>query len=126
MAYSYEQILAAHQQRISDEYAQAAAEFEAARVSENAYGVTEAADRILALDQARTALAARVNFHAASQQQQPQGNKYGLSDDEMEVAKNSHSAGTSDQRIEEYARNKQRYQHARATGQYRDDQGTRR
>lgn len=52
-------------------------------------------------------------------------NRFGLSKDEIEVA-NTHpdSSMTQDQKQEVYARNKQRYQHMRQTGEYRDDQGS--
>ncbi|MCP3382856.1 hypothetical protein NLM31_21040 [Bradyrhizobium sp. CCGUVB4N] len=51
-------------------------------------------------------------------------NRFGLSKDEVEVA-NSHpdSSMTPDQKQELYLRNKQKYQHMRMTGEYRDDQG---
>ena len=52
-------------------------------------------------------------------------NRFGLSKDEIEVA-NSHpdSSMTPDQKQELYARNREKYRHMRATGEYRDDQGT--
>jgi len=124
MAYTYEQILRSQYENIATEQAQQLAELEAGRLAEDAYRTTAAADRILELDKSREALDRRAQGYVASQQAQPQGNAYGLSNDEIEVAKNSHSAGTADERIEEYAKNKALYRHKRATGEYRDDQGT--
>lgn len=124
MAYNYTDIMLAQDERISIEQAQATAELEAARLNEDYPGTLAASQRILELDVQRSALAQRAQQFAASQRAQPQGNKYGLTDEEVEVAKASHGAGTDEERIAEYARNKQRYQHMRATGEYRDDQGT--
>jgi hypothetical protein len=50
--------------------------------------------------------------------QQVQGNRFGLTQDELDIAK---SCNLSD---ESYARNKNLLQYRRATGQYRDDQGS--
>jgi hypothetical protein len=82
-----------------------------------------AADRILAIDTMYNALAARANQYMAHQQAQPRGNAYGLSDDEIEVAKNSHSAGSVEDRIRDYAANKQKLAWMRQTGAYDDSQG---
>jgi hypothetical protein len=127
MAYTYEQILKAQYERIADTHAHLSAELEAARVSEDAYKVTEAADAILALDQQRTALDARAQSFVASQQQHARGNRYGLNQDEIAIA-NGISGGdanlSNDQRQQIYSHNKQRLQYLRSTGQYRDDQGT--
>ena len=65
--------------------------------------------------------------HAATLQPAPGASKFGLSEKEMEIARTL-SPGARDlsdedrQRI--YADNKAKYQHARATGAYRDDQGS--
>jgi hypothetical protein len=115
MAYSYQQILEAQYARIADDHAQAAAELESGRVSEDAYRVTSAADRILELDQQRAALDARAHGFITSQQVQQQGNQFGLSRDEQDIAKVS---GISD---ETYARNKQKMRAMKAEGYW--DQG---
>jgi hypothetical protein len=125
MAYSYEQIMQAQYARIADEQAQAAADLEAGRVSEDAYRVTGAADRILQLDKDREALDRRAQGFIA--QQQPQGNKYGLSKDEQDVARGmfgNDQRMTHDQRERAYAEQKEKLRYMRATGQYRDDQGS--
>lgn len=85
--------------------------------------MNSAADRILQLDALRMALAARANQYVA-RQQVPPGNKYRLNQDEMEVAHGSFGDLPKEERERIYAENKARYQHARATGQYRDDWGT--
>jgi hypothetical protein len=61
--------------------------------------------------------------HAAAMRQ-PQRHPSGLTESEIEIAKASHSFGAPEERIEDYRRNKAKYQHMRATGEYRDDQGT--
>ena len=124
MAYNYEDILRAQYEAKAADRAQALADLEAARMNENAPNIMDAANRIVEIDNSVRSLDNIANSYLASQRAQPQGNQHGLSDEEMDVAKNSHSAGTAERRIEEYARNKQRYQHTRASGQYRDDQGT--
>lgn len=62
--------------------------------------------------------------HAASLQPAVPQNRYGLNKDEVDVARASRSDLPADQAEAEYARQKAKYQHMRATGQYRDDQGT--
>lgn len=124
MAYSYEQILRSQYEGKAADRQMAVAELEAARVAEDPSATMIAADRILEIDKSVSALNVIANQYVASQRAQPQGNAHGLSNEEVEVAKASHSAGTAEERIEEYARNKQRYQHMRQTGQYRDDQGS--
>jgi hypothetical protein len=54
--------------------------------------------------------------------------KFGISPNELGVAKNWTSAPnlSDDDKVQTYLQNKQRYQYAKATGQYRDDQGTQR
>lgn len=123
MAYDWSSILTAQAERIDSEQAEAAAQLEAARHREDASDVMHYSNRILDLDLQRNALAARANNFVAAQQAQPRGNAYGLSNEEIEIAKASHSGGTVQERIEEYARNKQKLQYMRATGEYRDDQG---
>lgn len=123
MAFEHRQIIEAQYQHLANERAAAVAEYENGRISEDSYATMSAAERILEADQKRAALDRIAQTFVASQQRQPQGNKHGLSDEEIEVAKNWTCGGTADQRIDEYARNKQRYQQLRANGRYRDDQG---
>ena len=123
MAYSYEDILKSQYEAKAADRAQALADLEAARLNENAIDTMAAADRILEIDKSVSALNTIANQYVATQQAQPQGNRWNLSNEELEVAKGSHSGGTVEERIEEYARNKQRYRQARANGSFRDDQG---
>jgi hypothetical protein len=124
MAYSYEDILKSQYEQKAADRAQALADLEAARIKEDAFDTMNAADRIVEIDKSVSALDRIANQYVQQSQAQPRGNKWNLSNEEMEVAKASHSSGTAEERIEDYARNKQRYQHARATGAYRDDQGS--
>jgi hypothetical protein len=125
MAYTYQDIMRAQSERIDAEAASAAADLEAARLSRDEYTVHDAASRILQLDAQRMALAARANQYIAGQQAaNPPGNKYRLSQDELDVAHGSFSDLPKEERERIYFENKQKYQTMRATGQYRDDQGT--
>ena len=123
MAYSYEDIIRSQYEAKHTEKAQALADLEAARVAENAFDTMAAANRIVEIDKSVSAIDRIAHQYVASQQAQPQGNRWNLSTEEMEIAKGSHSGGTVEERIEEYARNKQRYRQARADGSFRDDQG---
>lgn len=62
----------------------------------------------------------------ARTQQAPQGNKWGLSNDESEIARNSFGSQdlTNDQREEIYARNKAKYRSMLADGTYSNSQGS--
>ena len=126
MAYSYAQILESQYESIDSEQSQAVADLEAARLAEDAWRTTNAANRILELDKTREALDRRAQGFVASQQAAQQGgNRFGLSETERSVAHNSFTAYdmTKEQKEELYARNRQKYQHMKATGQYSVDQG---
>lgn len=123
MPISYQEILIAQGERIDAEQALAASDLEAARLSGDAYGTNDAADRILRLDAERAALNARASQFVVSQQV-PADNKYRLSQDERDVARSANTDLPVEERDRIYAQNKARYQHARATGAYRDDTGT--
>jgi len=114
MAFSYEQILHAQYEGLNEEEAQAIYDLEAGRHAEDAHRTTKAAHRILEIDKAREALERRASGYAASQQQ-AQSNRFGLSRDELDVAK---ASGISD---EQYAVNKNRMQQMKAAGYW--DQG---
>lgn len=127
MAYSYEEIMQAQAERLQAEHTQASAELESARLYSDPDGVNAAADRILQIDNSMDALRVRAQRYYSAQQSQPQGNKYGLSPDEIEIARGVASGDrrmSNDERERLYAENKSRYQRMRATGEYRDDQGT--
>jgi hypothetical protein len=124
MAYDYSSIMQAQAERIQADAATAAADLEAARHREDSNAVMYHAEQLLTLDAQYAALAQRANTYFAQQQSQPRRHPSGLSDAEIEVAKNSHSHGTVEDRIREYSANKQKLAYMRATGQYRDDQGT--
>jgi hypothetical protein len=141
LSYDYSSIMASQAQRIESELATAAAELEAARHREDAYGVNDAADRILQLDAQRAALAQRANSFAAAQSPTSipgtenlsradaalvgKYQRYGITADNLQVAKGwtGDAHMTDDQKIESYLVNQQKYRQARASGEYRDDQG---
>jgi len=124
MPYDYGSIMQAQAQRIEADQAQAVADLEAARRNEDADGTMYAAGRILELDAQRAALDQRASQYLASQQQhQRQGNKYGLSPDELEIAHGAGGDMSKEEKEELYARNRDKLRYTRATGQYRDDQG---
>jgi len=126
VAYEHQQVIQAQAESLAAQRARALNEYEACRLSEDTDGTMAAADAIVDID-ARAAALSRIACNlAASQQQRPQGNRYGLSRDEIEVAHGLASGDrklTNEQREEAYARNKARYQQARRDGSYRDDQG---
>jgi len=125
MAYSHSDVVRAQAEALAAQRARALNDYEAARLSEDNDATMYAADQIIEID-ARAAALSRIAGNLA-QQQQPQGNRYGLNRDEMEVAHGLASGDrsmTNDQREQVYAQNKARYRHMRSTGQYRDDQGS--
>jgi hypothetical protein len=123
VAYTYQQILQSQYETKAAERAQALADLEASRLAEDPSGTMDAANRIVDIDKSVTALDRIANQYVASQQQ-PQGNKYGLSPTEVEVAHNSHSGGSKEDREKSYAENRDRLRRMRSTGEYRDDQGS--
>ena len=123
MAYSYEQILQSQYEAKAADRALALADLEAARINEDAVNTMAAADRIVEIDKSVGALD-RIAQTYVSQQQQPQGNKFGLSPTEVEVAHNSHSGGSKEERERDYAQNRDRLRRMRASGEYSDSQGS--
>jgi hypothetical protein len=125
VAYNYIDIMQNQLERIDTEAAQRAAELEAARIAEDAAGVDWAAREILRLDADRAQLAVRARDFDARQRAQPQRHKYGLSPDEIEVARNftTDPKLSNDDKEKLYAEQRNRYRQARANGSYRDDQG---
>ena len=127
MAYDHADVISAQFDRLTSERARAAGDYESARIDEDAYGVLSAADRIIEVDARIAALGQIANNFVAAQQQQQQGNRYGLSRDEVQIARGisaSDAKLSDDDRQRIYAEQKGKYQHMRATGQYRDDQGS--
>lgn len=78
MAYSYEDIIRSQYEAKAAEKAQALADLEAARLNENAIDTMAAADRIVEIDKSVGALD-RIAQTYVAQQQQPPGNRFGLS-----------------------------------------------
>ncbi|WP_315806577.1 MULTISPECIES: hypothetical protein [unclassified Bradyrhizobium] len=127
MAWTYESILAAQAQRLEADRAQALAELEAARIYEDVSLMNTASDNLMRIDRDYAQLS-RYATNMVQQQQTPR-NQFGLSDDEVAIARTigegRRDLGLTDEARERlYAENKQKYQRMRATGEYRDDQGT--
>jgi 3-methyladenine DNA glycosylase Tag len=122
VAYSYEDILRSQYEAKAADRAQALADLEAARLNENAVDTMNAADRILEIDKSVGALNTIANQYVRQSQAQPQGNKFGLSPAEVEIARTSYTAPdmTDAQKDETFARNKQKLQSLRASGAYTD------
>jgi hypothetical protein len=122
-----------HLQIIEDKYlrhaaevAEANAEYERARLLDDAYQVQTATDRLTELKQQRMAMDALVYEQQAQQQRAQPQNRYGLNADEVAVANGigyGDSKLTNDDRQRIYSEQKGRYQQARRDGSYRDDQG---
>ena len=126
MAYEHSAIIKAQYQQLAEDRARAVADLESGRIGEDGWSTMDAGNRILEADMKLAALDNIANTYVASQQQ-PQGHRYGLSRDEVEIA--AGIAGndphlTQDQRELVYAQNKQKLRNMRASGAYRDDQGT--
>jgi hypothetical protein len=123
MAYEYRDIINAQFQNIDAAQAQAAADLESARHAEDADRVNEAANVILQLDLQRNALRERAQGYNAAQQSAPQ-NRYGLSQEEREIA---HASFTDrkdmppmslEDRERAYAVSKNKYRSMLANGSY--------
>jgi hypothetical protein len=137
VAFTYEDTLKDQWQILEAERAEALAEYERARTSEDALGVREAGRAILRIDNEKAALAQVANRLVANQMPPPLGSdqmsrrdaelaqKFGLSANEIGVAKNwTSDASLSDEaKVQGYVQQRQRYRHMRATGEYDDSQG---
>jgi hypothetical protein len=123
MAYDHEAVIRAQYERLAAERTQALADYEAGRMSEDGDSTMMAADRILDVDQKRAALDRIAQTYVTSQQQ-PQGNRFGLSPTEVEVAHNSYSGGSKEEKERSYVENRAKLRHLRATGQYSDSPGS--
>jgi hypothetical protein len=126
VAYEYESIIKAQYETIAQQRAQAAADLEAARLAEDSYNTMDASNRIVDADMRRAQVDQIANRYVASQQR-PQGNQYGLSQSEVEIARglaSGDSTLTNADRERIYSENKNKLRHMRQTGEYRDDQGT--
>jgi hypothetical protein len=125
MAYEHNAVIQAQYHQLEAERARALAEYEAGRVNEDEFSTMSAADRILEIDQKRTALD-RIAQNFVAARQQPQGNQYGLNEDEIAVA---HGIASNDPRMSKddrerlYAEKRQQLRAMRANGSYRDDPG---
>jgi hypothetical protein len=127
VAYTHEDVIRAQYDRLTSERARAAGDYESARIDEDVHGVMSAADRIVEIDARIGALGQIANNYIAGQQRAQPTNKYGLSRDEIAIARGNGSGDprlTNDDRDRIYAEQKSRYQRMRSTGEYRDDQGT--
>jgi hypothetical protein len=127
MAFDNSAIIKAQYQQLQADRAQAYADLEAQRHAENEWGTMNAANAILEADAKLQALDRVANTYVAGQQQAAQGSRYGLSRDEVAIARGIGSGDpklTDDERQRIYAEQKGKYQHMRATGAYRDDQGS--
>jgi hypothetical protein len=138
MAFKYDDLILDQSQRLQAERAEAVSELEAGRQTEDIARCREAGDRILRIDNEHRRLEEIASQFVMRQQAVPfygddvsprdaqLAAKYGLTAAEIGIARN----WTSDERVSpedkfrEYAQQRAKYQHMRATGAYRDDQGT--
>jgi hypothetical protein len=127
MVFTHQQIIEDKYLRHAAEVAEASAEYEKARLLDDAYQVQSATDRLTDLKQQRMAMDALVHEHQAQQQHAQPQNKYGLNADQVIIANGIGSGDrtlTNDDRQRIYSENRAKLQRQRATGEYRDDQGT--
>jgi hypothetical protein len=133
MAFKYEDLIIDQSQQLQAERAEAMAELEAGRQTEDIVRCREAEKRILQIDNDHERLERYANQFVMRQQAQQPANQFGLSQAEIEVAHNSfgpikrngHYVDLSkDEKERLYAEQRNKYHYMRQTGQYRDDQGT--
>jgi mitochondrial fission protein ELM1 len=125
--YEHRDVILAQHNKLIAERARVVGEYEEARLGEYADAVMYAADKLTEIDAKIGALNQIANNLVASQQQAQPQNKYGLSKDEVAVARGIGGGDpklTNDDRERIYAENRAKYQRMRATGEYRDDQGS--
>lgn len=127
MPFDHRDVILAQHNKLIAERARIVGQYEEARLSEDADGVMLAADRITEIDAKFGALNQIANHYVAGQQQAQPSNRYGLSKDEVDIARGIASGDpklTNDDREKLYSEQKSKYQRQRASGEYRDDQGT--
>jgi hypothetical protein len=127
VSFKHDDVIKAQFDRLAAERARVVGEYEGARLSEDADSVMYAADKITEIDAKIAALNQIANNFVVGQQRAQPQNKYGLNKDEQEIARGLASGDRSmsdEDRQRVYAEQKAKYQRMRATGQYRDDQGT--
>jgi hypothetical protein len=115
--YNHEDVIRAQYEELQAEMARAHGEYESGRLCEDADSTMGAARRMIEIRQKLGALDNITTQYVASQQRQPAGNRYGLNQDQVDIAK---SCGLTD---EEYARNRDKLARMRQDGSYRDDNG---
>jgi hypothetical protein len=139
MAYSHRDVIAAQAESLAVQRARALNDYEAARLSEDNDGTMAAADQIVEIDARAAALSRIANNLAAGSRAAPLAGedemsrgdallarKYGITAQQLGIAKGwtADSRMSDEQKVTTYIENTNRYRQARASGQYRDDQGT--
>lgn len=125
MPYDYPTIIRAQFDGLQLDRQRTQTEMERCRLCEDEDGTMYAANALLEIN-AKLAALDNVAKNYVTAQHLP-ANRYGLTQDEIEIANGiagSDPHMTQDQRQQLYLQNKQKLQYMRATGQYRDDQGT--
>jgi hypothetical protein len=128
MAFKYEDLIIDKGQELQARRAEAMADFEAGRQTEDIVRCREAEDRILQIDRDYEQLERYANQFVARQQQVPHGNQFGLSPDEVEIANNmfgpikdrsgNYVDLSNEQKQKLYFDKKNEYRYKLATGQY--------
>jgi hypothetical protein len=127
VAYDHRDVIIAQHNKLTADRAAAAGQYERARLNEDSDGTMWAADTIVEIDAKLVALNRIANDFVAGQQQAQQCNKYNLTSDEVAIARGNGSGDarlSNDDRDRIYAEQKAKYQRMRASGEYRDDQGS--
>jgi hypothetical protein len=139
LAYDYRDIILDKHERLQVQRQQTLLELEIARQREDADGTRYAADQIIAIDGDIDRLNRVANAYVNQQQPSAYGfdndtprkhvelaQRHGVSPDRIGIALNwtTDPTMTDDEKVKTYMENTRRYEHDRATGRYRDDQGT--
>ena len=139
MAFDHKDVIQAQYQQIAADRAAAVGSYESSRLNEDSDGTMSAANAIIEADARLAALNRIANNLTAGSRQAPLAGEdemsrsdaalarhYGLTGTQLAVAKGwtSDNRMSDEAKVRTYIENTNRYRQARASGQYRDDQGS--
>jgi hypothetical protein len=121
MPYEYDDIVKTQFQQLAAKRAQALAELEAGNANDDPQAIMDAGERVLEFDN-KMRMLGRYQAQSQAQAARPAPNKYGLNDEEIDIARRSivDSRVSDDEKQKVYSENKAKLRQMRATGQYSD------